>query len=316
MKKRITILYLFIIVSLSCSKQNPSKEHENSDPTQQVSSHQKTQIVLLGTGTPNADPDRSGPAVAIVVNDTPYIIDCGPGIVRRAAAARIKGVKALEVSKLHTAFLTHLHTDHTAGYPDLIFTTWVLDRNKPLEVYGPPGTKKMTDHILKAYSEDIKVRLEGLEPANTEGHKVNVHEIKPGIVYKDENVIVKAFPVHHGAWEFAFGFRFETPDRIIVISGDRAPTPGIAKHCEGCDVLIHEVYSIKGFKTRPEKWQKYHADSHTSSVELGRLAAKVKPKLLILTHQLLWGATPEELLKEIRQVYNGKVVYGNDLDVF
>lgn len=275
-----------------------------------------TQIVLLGTGTPNADPERSGPSVAIVVNDTPYIVDFGPGMVRRAAAACQNGVKGLEVSKLRTAFLTHLHSDHTLGYPDLIFTPWVLDRDKPLEVYGPSGIRSMTEHILEAYEEDIHVRIEGLEPANTEGYKVNVHEIESGVVYKDKNVTVKAFPVYHGAWKHAFGFRFETPGRTIVISGDRTPEPDIAEYCQDCDVLIHEVYSVKGFKTRPPQWQAYHADSHTSSVELGRLAARVKPGLLILYHQLLWGATPEDVLAEIGEVYSGKVVFGNDLEVY
>ena len=275
-----------------------------------------TKIVLLGTGTPNAEPDRSGSSVAIVVNDTPYIVDFGPGIVRRAVAAYQNGIKALKPSILNIAFLTHLHSDHTAGYPDLIFTPWVLERKRPLKVFGPPGIRAMTEHILKAYEEDIHVRLHGLERATSEGYQVDVHEIEPGIVYSDKNITVKAFPVHHGAWKHAFGFRFETADRIIVVSGDRSPKIDITEHCKGCDVLVHEVYSVKGFKTRPPKWKAYHADSHTSSLDVGRLAAMVKPRLLVLYHQLLWGATPDELLDEIRQVYDGKVVYGNDLDVY
>ena len=96
--------------------------------------------MLLGTGTPNAEPDRSGPSVAIVVGDTPYIVDCGPGVVRRATAAQAAGIEALEPKKLTRLFLTHLHSDHTAGYPDLVLTPWVLEREQPLEVYGPPGT--------------------------------------------------------------------------------------------------------------------------------------------------------------------------------
>src|SRR5206468_2761938 len=102
-----------------------------------------TQVVLLGTGTPRADPQRSGPATAIVVNDTPYLVDAGPGIVRRAAAAYAKGVKGLAVVNLQTAFITHLHSDHTVGYPDLIFTTWVQGRHGPLTVYGPTGLEAM-----------------------------------------------------------------------------------------------------------------------------------------------------------------------------
>jgi ribonuclease BN (tRNA processing enzyme) len=277
---------------------------------------QKTQIVLLGTGTPNAEPDRSGPSVAIIINGIPYLIDFGPGVVRRAAAAHQAGVEALAVSHLARAFVTHLHSDHTAGYPDLILTPWVLERNEPLDVYGPKGIKAMTKHILKAYKEDINLRLTGLQPSNTEGYKVNPHEIKPGRIYQDQNVTVKAFLVKHGSWPQAFGYRFETPDRTIVISGDTAPSPSIVENCLGCDVLIHEVYSQAGFAKRPPQWQRYHASFHTSSLELAKMAAQARPGLLILYHQLLWGATREELLAEIRQIYQGPVVFGNDLDVY
>jgi ribonuclease BN (tRNA processing enzyme) len=264
----------------------------------------------------HADPERSGPAVAIVVDGTPYLIDLGPGVVRRAAAAHAAGVEGLAVSRLETAFITHLHTDHTLGYPDFIFSPWVLERAEPAQVYGPPGLQAMTDHLSAAYEQDVRVRVDGLEPANPEGYKVVVHEIEPGLIYEDENVRVTAFPVEHGSWEAAFGFRFDTPDRSIVISGDTRPSPAIAEYCRGCDVLIHEVYSQAGFERRAPEWQRYHASSHTSSLELGRIAAEARPGTLILYHQLLWGSTPEELLAEIRGVYDGSVVYGNDLDVF
>jgi ribonuclease BN (tRNA processing enzyme) len=276
----------------------------------------QSSIVLLGTGTPNADPDRSGPSVAIVVNDTPYLVDFGPGVVRRAAAAHRKGVKGLAVQNLKIAFATHLHSDHTVGYPDLIFTPAVLDRNAPLEVYGPPGIKAMTEHILKAYEQDIEMRIKGLEQGNPEAYKVNAHEIQPGVIYKDQNVTVKAFPVRHGSWPAAYGYRFETPDRTIVISGDCAPSPSIIENCNGCDVLIHEVYSQVAFAKRPPKWQKYHSNFHTSSRELAEIATKARPGLLILYHQLIWDLTEEELLKEIRAVYKGKVVSGHDLDIY
>ncbi len=276
----------------------------------------RTQVVLLGTGTPNAEPDRSGPAVAVVVDETPYLVDLGPGVVRRAAAAHQAGVEGLAVPKLKTAFITHLHTDHTLGYPDFIFTPWVLERDVPAEVYGPKGTQAMTDHLLAAYAEDIRVRIDGLEPANSEGYKVNVHEIEPGLIYEDERVRVTAFRVEHGGWAQAFGFRFDTPDRSVVISGDTRPMRSIVEHCRGCDVLIHEVYSQAGFEHRAPEWQRYHASSHTSSLQLAELAAEARPGLLVLYHQLLWGSTPEELLAEIRQVYDGPVVYGVDLDIF
>ena len=276
----------------------------------------KTQVVLLGTGTPNADPDRSGPAVAIVVNDTPYVIDCGPGVVRRAAAAARKGVNGLAVPKLRRLFITHLHSDHTAGLPDFIFTPAVLERDAPLEIYGPPGIKAMIDHVMKAYGEDINIRLHGLEPSKPRGYVVNVHEIKVGVIYRDENVMVKAFRVNHGSWKHAFGYRFETPGRVIVISGDCAPSESIIEACNGCDVLIHEVYSTAGFARRPPEWQRYHSNFHTSSKELAGIATKARPGLLILYHQLQWGETPEQLLGEIKEGYSGAVVSGNDLDVY
>ena len=270
----------------------------------------RTQVILLGTGTPNADPARSGPATAVVVDGVPYIVDCGPGVVRRAAAA------GLEASSLGHVFITHLHTDHTLGLPDLIFTCWVLERGRPLQVYGPPGTKRMTDHLLAAYDEDIRMRLDGLEPANTEGYKVAVHEMRPGVVLKDERVTVTAFRVDHGSWKEAFGFRFETPDRMIVISGDARPSQSLIEQAKGVDLLIHEVYSHEKFQKRMPVWQRYHSSFHTSTLELGEIAKKTRPRLLVLTHQLFWGATDEDLLREIATVYDGPVVSGQDLDRF
>lgn len=283
---------------------------------QAIERDRATSIVLLGTGTPVADPARSGPSTAIVVNDTPYLIDCGPGVVRRAAAAHRAGVKGLQVSNLRRVFVTHLHSDHTVGYPDLILTPWVLDRNEPLEVYGPEGLGTMTEHILAAYQEDIQMRLYGLEPANTKGYQVNVHEIEPGIVYQDSNVTVEAFLVNHGSWPQAFGYKFRTPDRTIVISGDTAPSESIVDACNSCDVLVHEVYSQVKFEGRRPDWQRYHSSFHTSTHELAEIAARAKPGLLILYHQLFWDATEAELLSEIRQRYKGRVVSGKDLEVY
>jgi ribonuclease BN (tRNA processing enzyme) len=280
------------------------------------SSSKNTKVVLLGTGTPVPDPMRFGPSVAIIVGGKSYLIDFGPGIVRRASAAYYQlGIKALQVRQLNKAFLTHLHSDHTVGYPDLIFTPWVMGRNKPLEVYGPKGTKEMTDHILSAYNQDINERIKGLEPANDIGYKVNVHEIVPGIIYEDSKVVVEAFSVKHGSWP-AFGFKFTTKDRTIVISGDTAPFDGLLKYYKNCDVLIHEVYLKKGFNKRPANWEKYHSSVHTSTYELAEIAAKAKPGLLILYHQLFWIGNDEELLLEIQEKYDGKVVSGKDLEVY
>lgn len=294
---------------INYSKNGPN--HENRT----ILTQKNTQIVLLGTGTPNPDPMRFGSSIAIVVGNTPYLIDFGPGVVRRVAAAYNKGISALTMPNLKIAFLTHLHSDHTAGFPDLILTPWVLERNEPLQVYGPLGTQAMTDNILAAYQQDIHERVHGLEPANPHGYKVKVTEVEAGIIYQDSNITVDAFPVNHGSWQ-AFGFKFTTPDKTIVISGDTTPVDILVEKAQDCDVLIHEVYSVKGFQTRPTEWQKYHAAVHTSSHQLAQIANKAQPNLLILYHQLFWGVSESDLLTEIQESYSGHVVSGNDLDVF
>jgi hypothetical protein len=173
--------------------------------------------------------------------------------VRRAAAAFLdKGIKELEPTKLRVAFVTHLHSDHTVGYPDLIFTPWTVGRRVPLEVYGPKGLKAMTEHLLEAYRVDIETRTnsDGNQRGFPEGHNVNAREITPGVVYKDANVTVTAFATKH-AME-SYGYRFDTPDRSIIISGDTNPTQETIDACRGCDVLIHEAHTPAWLATRPE----------------------------------------------------------------
>jgi ribonuclease BN (tRNA processing enzyme) len=280
-----------------------------------------TQIVMLGTGTPYPDPDRSGPATAIVVGETPYLIDFGPGVIRRITAAYQNGVTAFGRCAINVkmAFLTHLHSDHTMGYPDLIFTPWIMGRDQPLTAYGPAGLKAMTDNIMKAWQVDINARAQRLK--NPNNYRVNVHEFAEGAVYRDDNVAVTAFPVSHHEMRDSFGFRFETPDRTIVISGDTTPTQTLLDHARGCDVLIHEAYSMASYAKLTPDWQEFRRSHHTSSRELSEIAAQVRPSLLVLYHRSNAGGAETgldeaELLEEIRQRYDGRVVTGHDLDVF
>jgi ribonuclease Z len=226
-------------------------------------------------------------------------------------------VEGLAVEKIKHAFLTHLHSDHTVGLPDLILTAWTVGRDEPLKLFGPEGAKHMADKVLEAYEEDIRYRLYSEQPANNEGWRVETQEIREtGLIFEDDNVKVEAFRVPHGSWPEAWGYRFTTPDTVIVISGDTAPSDMLKQYSQGADVLIHEVYSEEGFAKKEPQWQKYHAKNHTSTTELGRLAAEVKPKLLILYHQLLWGSTHETLIDEVKSEFNGTVVSARDLDVF
>jgi len=308
MDKRKLFLESMLIVAMSAA--GLTQENATRVPV-------GTQVVVLGTGTPLADPERSGPAVAVVVGGNAYLVDCGPGVVRRAAAAEKNGIKALAVKNLKIVFITHLHSDHTLGYPDLIFSPWVLDRAEPLEAYGPRGLKHMTDHIEKAWSEDIHLRLRGLEETNATGYKVNVHEIQPGVVYRDANVTVTAFPVKHGSWKYAFGYRFDTKDRRIVISGDTAPTDEVVKACDGCDVLVHEVFNPKRKKiVESRQKQAYFKAFHTSPEELGEIAVRARPKLLVLYHLVMGETTEEDLVEQMKKAYSGKFVAAKDLGVY
>ena len=252
----------------------------------------------------------------------------GAGVVRRAkSAVADRGIDALEPTNLRVVFVTHLHSDHTVGYPDLILTPWVLGRRVPLEVYGPPGIKHMTEHVLEAYRADFGARSQHYEEklyavgSFPEGHGVNAHEIKPGLVYKDANVTVTAFATKHAM--DSYGYRFETADRRIVISGDTSPTQATIDACTGCDVLIHEVLTHDWLSRRPD-FVNYAAKFHTTTSQLAELATKAKPRLLVLYHASIarrpvvdnQRSRPEVLLSEMISKYSGHVVVGGDLDVY
>lgn len=286
----------------------------------------ETKVVMLGTGTPNPVPERSGPCVAIVVGDNSYLVDFGVGLVRQAELVNRLGVKALDAPNLKIGFLTHLHSDHTIGLTDLIYTPWVLERQEPLKLFGPKGLEDMTNHLLEAYKIDIDGRMNGLEKANKEGIKVQVKEIQEGLVYRDEFVEVEAFSVNHPPFE-SYGYKFTTPDKVIVISGDTTPSENLMEHAKDCDILIHEVYSHEGVKMRSPKWHKYHTSVHTSSLELGEVAKRANPKKLVLYHQLFFRVPDEdgnvisevdreiEMINEIKENYNGEIISSKDLDI-
>ncbi len=290
----------------------------------------KTQLVLLGTGTPNACPWANGPAVAVVVGERAYLVDFGPGVVRQATKAYAQGMDALRPDRLQVAFCTHLHSDHTAGYPDLIFTPWVLERPQPLRVFGPKGLDAMTRHIHAAYAADIDCRLHGAEQANEQGYRVDVTEIRPGIVYTDDRVQVEAIPVSHGTLE-CYAYQFTTESGRIFISGDTAPLEIVAERAAGCDILLHEAEYAAGLQDRTPKWQTYHKQVHTLSTDLAKVAQAARPGLLVTYHRIYHMEIQDNtrdivaeterrdaaILRELRAAgYDGPAVNGHDLDVF
>ena len=270
-------------------------------------------VVLVGTGFPRPDPAASGPATAVVVGSRVFLFDAGPGIQRALSAARlpINGVTAL--------FVTHLHSDHTLGLPDLILNSWVMGRHSPLPAYGPPGLSAMTSHILAAWTEDTRVRVEGLEHLRPVTPQVRVHEIAPGVVYDSGGVRVTAVAVPHGALRHAFAYRLDAGGRSVVISGDTRPSPALERLSAGADVLVHEVYASEKLRPEPrpggEDWPRYMHESHTSDVELGAIAARAKPRVLVLTHLMRMGAADSTLLAGVRRGgFTGQVAIGHDGD--
>ena len=192
-----------------------------------------------------------------------------------------------------------------------------MGRDESLKVYGPEGTASMSSNILEAYRDDIHYRVYGAEPANNQGWRVQCSEFSmEGEIYRDSNIVVEAFPVTHGSWPNAWGYRFTTPDKVIVISGDCKPSEKLVEYAAGADILVHEVYSQAGYEKKSDSWKAYHTDHHTSSLELAAMAGKTKPGKVVLYHILFWGSTEEDLLREIGSAYQGEVIVGRDLDIY
>jgi len=275
-----------------------------------------TKLIVLGSGTPNPDPNRAGSAYAVVVNETPYLIDFGPGVIRRAASLSPPWggkIEAMTVKNFEHAFLTHIHSDHSAGLADLLLTPWIMGRDKKLNLYGPKGLEQMASSTLEAFEDDINYRIYGTQPSNKMGYKFNFYLLSEGLIYEDENVSVEAFTVPHGSFDDAYGFRFTTEDKVIVFSGDTGPSKTLEKFAAGADILVHEVYSNAGFLKKTKDWQIYHQGHHTSTFEVGEIASRAKPKLLLLSHILFWGSSTDEILKETQSTYKGEIKIAEDL---
>ena len=275
-----------------------------------------TRLVLLGTaGGPTPKVTRSAPAQAIVVGDRIYLVDCGDGVARQFALAN------LPLRQLRAVFITHQHSDHNAGYGPLFLLGWTAGITAPVDTYGPPPLVKMTRLLLESYEYDIELRMRD-EARPPLAPLLRPHEITaPGEVFKDDRVRGTAALNHHPPIRHSFAYRFDTPGRSIVISGDTAYSENVMALARGADVLVHEVL-FRPFWERPDAPQtseirRHIIASHTDVEDAGRLAAAAGVKTLVLTHFVPsepTGAVSEEVwVAAAKRHFAGKVVAGRDL---
>ena len=282
-----------------------------------VVSAQSIRVTLLGTGTPEASPDRFGPATLVEAGEEKLIFDVGRGATIRLAQAEVP------LSDI-TVFLTHLHSDHTNGLSDLWTAGYMAPtfRDTPLEIYGPPGIVDLTGGLQVAYKPDIDIRTaeyagRGIEffPSGTAFEATEIS--REGIVFERGGVTVSAIAVEHGAGT-AFGYRVDYGGRSVVISGDTRLSQNLMNKARGVDLIIHEVMAVADeLMNGPQStfWQSI-LTVHTTPEEAGSLFHDVEPKMAVFSHIGLVGVSEEGLETATRETYSGPLMVGRDLMVF
>lgn len=296
-------------------------------PRNFAAEEQQTRVVTLGTSTPSPNPFRLGPSGLIIAGDTPYLIDAGVGVLRGlaklAAAHEMRYMDSVAPKKLTHLFLTHLHSDHVVGLPDLILSPWIFGRSEPLQIFGPPGSKNLVEKIIEAYEVDINERLNGPEGANKTGYHVEVHEIDEGMVFQNSDIKVQAFAHEHG-YLTNFGFRFETEDRSIIWAGDGKLEEEHIPVCHRADLMVTELCTVENLGNAPwggvseEEKERIIWAYHIKPAELADFAQKAEIKTVVLLHESNYSKPydPLALVDEMKSVYAGEVISARDADVF
>jgi ribonuclease BN (tRNA processing enzyme) len=277
----------------------------------------RSRLILLGTGGgPTPKPNRAEPAQVIVINGAAYVIDCGNGVARQMVLAGVP------LGSIRDIFITHHHSDHNADYGNLLLLAWATNLTAKVNTYGPPPLEKITRLFLEMNDTDIQVRMadEGRPPL---APLIAPHEItQGGPVMQDANVKVTAALVDHGAIKPAFAYRFDCPDRSIVISGDTRPSDNLVRLARGADVLVHEVMYLPALErliaTEPDaKTLRAHLlASHSTCEEVGRAATAAGVKTLVLSHFVPGGAPviPDSVwFDAVRPYFSGNLIVGHDL---
>lgn len=277
-----------------------------------------TRIVLLGTkGGPRVgEAGRSNPATLLLINDVPYLIDCGYGVTKQLVTANIA------LNRLRYIFITHHHSDHNLEFGPLIYNTWITGLPAQIDAYGPPGLAQMAQQFFDYQKFDIDLRI--VDEGRTDPRKlVTTHEIsKPGVVLTNDDVKVSMCVVRHPPIKDAYAYRFDAKDRSVVISGDTAYAPELAEFAKGADVLVHEVMYLPGIEAllqrlpNAKRLREHLMAAHTLPEEVGKIAAQAGVKTLVLTHFVPGddaSITDEQWSADVRKHFKGQIVVGRDL---
>jgi len=276
-----------------------------------------TRVVLLGTkGGPRVgEAGRNNPSTLIMINDVPYLVDCGYGVTKQLITTGVA------LDRLKYIFITHHHSDHNLEFGPLIYNTWITGLPAHIDAYGPPGLTTMAELFFNYQKFDIDTRI--VDEGRTDPHKLlTTHEIKPGVVLVNDDVKVSASLVRHPPIKEAYAYRFDAKDRSVVISGDTAYAPELAEFAKGADVLVHEVMYLPGIEAllkrlpNAKRLREHLMAAHTLPEDVGKIAAQAGVKTLVLSHFVPGddeSITDEQWAEGVKANFKGEIIVGKDL---
>jgi ribonuclease Z len=275
-----------------------------------IAAAQEIKVTLLGTGNPAPVMDRFGPSILVEADGRKFLFDAGRGALQRLTQLQVRW------QDIDGVFLTHLHSDHVVGFPDLWLTGWLVNagRNRPLRVWGPSGTEKMTSHLEEAYEFDIRMRLS--DRAAPDGIVILAEDIREGVILEQGDLTITAFDVDHRPTTPALGYRIDYGGRSVVLSGDTRVSDNLIRHAHGVDLLVHEVAVLETLQRAgvPVERAESIVKQHLTPEQAGEVFAKTMPKLAVYSHIIL-SANNQDLIPPTRKTYSGPLEVGEDLMV-